>query len=595
MFNIVRKLIDLLSSQEKKEALIIVLMSIIMALFDVIGVASIMPFMAVLTSPSLVETNPFLSFIYIWLDFKNTKDFLYFLGVVVFLTLLISLLFKALTLFMMTRFTTMREFSISRRLFRGYLYQPYIWYLSRNSASLSKTILSEVQAAIGGALMPIMNLIAQVLVTLALISLLILANSELAMIVGGTIASTYIIIYFLMTKFLSKIGSNRVIANEARFTIASEAFGGIKDIKVGHLEEAYLNRFSVPAKTYAKSEAAATIASSIPRYFLEILAFGGIVLLILSLMSEADDFNSVVPIISLYAFAGYRLMPAMQQIFGSATQLKYADSILEVLHSDFKMLDPLPKKKYQGQSVFFRDFIQLKNIEFNYPQTKKNALNEINIKISVNNTIGIIGSTGSGKTTLVDLILGLIRPTKGTFEVDGIEINSLNFHDWQKLIGYVPQQIFLADDSISANIAFGVDPSEVNQNQVEVCASIANLHEFIVQDLPEAYETKVGERGIRLSGGQRQRIGIARALYSNPKVLILDEATSALDNITENLVMQAVYNLSRQITIIIIAHRLSTVEKCDKIFIMENGQVVDQGNFSSLLKNSKKFQKMTNL
>ena len=279
--NIINKLLDLLTVQEKKEVLLLVFMSLIMAIFDVIGVASIMPFMAVLTSPSLVESNAILAYVYNALNFKNIQDFLYFLGFFVFVTLLVSLSFKALTQYMTTRFTTMREYSISKRLFSSYLYQPYKWFLSRNSASLSKTVLAEVLAVIGGALIPIMNLLAQVSVSLALVILLIVADPKLALIVGGVTALTYVIIYLLMSKFLSRIGSERVEANEMRYTIASEAFGGIKDIKVGSHEEAYVKRFSGPAKTYARSEAAASIAQSLPKYFLEMVAFGGMVLIIL--------------------------------------------------------------------------------------------------------------------------------------------------------------------------------------------------------------------------------------------------------------------------------------------------------------------------
>mgnify|MGYP000120722151 CR=1 FL=1 len=595
MISIITKLLDLITAQEKKEVLLLVFMSIIMAIFDVIGVASIMPFMAVLSNPSMVDTNPILAFFYNFLSFSSTQDFLYFLGLVVFFTLLVSLSFKALTQYMMTRFTTMREFSISTRLFTSYLHQPYKWFLSRNSASLSKTVLAEVQAVIGGVLIPIMNLLAQVLIAVALIILLIAADPILALIVGGVVALTYICIYALMRKFLSRIGSDRVYANEMRYTILSEAFGGIKDIKVGNHEGSYIKRFSSPAKIYARSEAAASIASAMPKFLLEMVAFGGMVLIILYLMNESEDFNAVIPIISLYAFAGYRLMPAMQQIYGSAIQLKYANSVLDVLHSDVRSLDPLPKHNIDLGPLVFQDSIKLKNVDFSYPDSKKVALKNINIDIPFKSTIGIIGSTGSGKTTMVDLILGLINPSKGSLKIDGVEVNSYNFFQWQQSIGYVPQHIYLADDTIASNIAFGINPKDIDIKAVELCSTIANLHDFIVNDLPKGYETKVGERGVRLSGGQRQRIGIARALYKNPKLLVLDEASSALDNITEKLVMESLHSLGNKITVIIIAHRLSTVSKCDKIYMIEHGSIIGEGTYKSLMKSSQKFQEMTKL
>jgi ATP-binding cassette, subfamily B, bacterial PglK len=595
MISIIYKLLDLITFQEKKEALLLIFLSILMAIFDVIGVASIMPFMAVLTNPELVESNPILAFSYNSLKFDNVEDFLFFLGWLVFLTLVVSLSFKALNLYMMNKFTKMREYSISQRLFKSYLYQPYKWFLNRHSASLSKTVLAEVSAVIGGALIPTMNLLVQSLVSLALITLLIVADPKLAVVVAGVVGSLYLLIYFLMSNFLSRIGSERVEANEMRYRITSEAFGGIKDIKVGGHEESYLKRFDEPAKIYARAETAASVFSAIPKYFLEMVAFGGIILVILYFMSDAEDFNSVIPIISLYAFAGYRLMPSMQQIFDSAAQLKYANSVLDILHSDVSSLEPLSVEDNDSKPALkLSDRISLKDVDFYYPKSNKIILKKINLEVPAKKTIGIIGATGSGKTTTVDLILGLISPIQGTLKVDDVEVNLKNISQWQKSIGYVPQHIYLADDTIEANIAFGEEPSNIDKNIVELCCSIANLHEFIVNELPEGYATTVGERGVRLSGGQRQRIGIARALYNNPEVLILDEATSALDNITEKLVMDAVHNLSNKITVIIIAHRLSTVGRCDKIYMMEHGQIIDEGTYDSLLITNKKFQKMIN-
>jgi len=239
--------------------------------------------------------------------------------------------------------------------------------------------------------------------------------------------------------------------------------------------------------------------------------------------------------------------------------------------------------------------ISLNNIHFNYPNTSISTLKNINLSIPVYNTIGLIGATGCGKTTTVDIILGLLEAQKGTLEVDGKIITQENVRSWQRSIGYVPQQIYLSDDTILANIAFGVDVQDVNLKAVENAAKIANIHNFVTEELTKKYQTKIGERGIRLSGGQRQRIGIARALYHNPKLLILDEATSALDNLTEKAVMDAVHNLGNDITIILIAHRLSTVKKCDTIFLLEKGQLKEQGTFDKLIKVNKQFEKTANL
>ena len=238
--------------------------------------------------------------------------------------------------------------------------------------------------------------------------------------------------------------------------------------------------------------------------------------------------------------------------------------------------------------------ITLKNIYYNYPNVSRTALSGINLSIPVKTTIGLVGATGCGKTTTVDIILGLLEPQRGTLEVDGKIIKNNNSRAWQRSIGYVPQNIYLSDDTIAANIAFGIDPRDINKEKIEKCSKIANLHEFVINELPKQYQTTIGERGIRLSGGQRQRIGIARALYHNPQVLILDEATSALDNQTEEAVMDAVNNLSKNITIILIAHRLSTVKKCDQIFLLEKGKLKNQGTFDELIKNNDNFRRSAN-
>ena len=296
---------------------------------------------------------------------------------------------------------------------------------------------------------------------------------------------------------------------------------------------------------------------------------------------------------ALYALVGYRLMPSLQQIYASWATLSYAAPALDALHKDLmslKTVEPVPKST---AFMPFNQAITLSNIVFTYPKASQPSLKKISLEIRAYSTIGLVGSTGSGKTTTVDLILGLLEPQEGTLELDGQVINSSNRSCWQQSIGYVPQQIYLADDSLAANIAFGVEGNKIDQAAVERSAKIANLHEFVINELPHAYATTVGERGVRLSGGQRQRIGIARALYHNPQVLILDEATSALDNLTEQAVMEAVNNLGHEITIILIAHRLSTVRQCDHIFMLEKGEIKAQGNYEELNTSNQAFQKMT--
>jgi ABC-type bacteriocin/lantibiotic exporter with double-glycine peptidase domain len=567
-------------------------MIFVMAFLDMLGVASIMPFMTVLTNPQIIENNYLLNdifFISKKFGIDDKKQFVFFLGILVFIIMMLSIAFKALTLYAQIRFCTMREFSIGKRLVEGFLNHPYSWFLNRHSADLEKTILSEVSIIISHGLKPIMNLITYSSIAVMLIILLILVDPKLSLIVGFVLGSAYGIIYKLSRSFLKSIGTERMQANKELFTTITEAFGAIKEIKVGGLEKIFTERFSKPSKLSAKHALSAQLVSNLPKFFLEAVAFGGLVLMILYLMSRNAVFLDVLPIISLYAFAGYRLMPSIQQIYVSISQLRYIGSSLDSLYEDLKNIS-LTNFDKNTKALSFKQNISLNNLSFSYPDSNREALKNINLKIPANTTVGIVGSTGSGKTTLVDVILGLFDAKVGSLQVDDQIININNKRSWQKCIGYVPQQIFLADDTIEANIAFGTKYENIDIQKIKKVSKIANLHEFIVNELPLKYKTTVGERGIRLSGGQRQRIGIARALYQSPKLLILDEATNALDNLTEQVVMEAVHNVGKKITIILVAHRLSTVKKCDTIFLIEKGELKGQGNFEKLISTSKQFK-----
>lgn len=593
-----KKILYLLNPSEKKKIILLLILIFCMAFIDMIGVASILPFIAVVANPQLIETNTILKYLYQLssiLGVSSSKQFMFVLGILVFLFLIISLIVRALTHYAQIRFALMREYTIGARLIEFYLHQPYTWFLNRNSADLSKVILSGVNEIVYETILPSLNLIAQGLVTISILTILIIIDFKLAIIVGSVLITTYGTIFYFMKNILSQRGSDRLQANKDRFVSVSEAFGAIKEIKVGRLEKVYVNRFSLPAQLYASHQSASTAISHLPRYFIEGIAFGGMVLLVLILMKDGDLFANIVPVIALYAFAGYRIMPAIQQIYVAFTQLRVSRAALDGIHKDLMSSQFYEKDVTEIGVMPLTRSIVLNNIHFNYPKSKQAALKNINLSIPAFKKVGFVGVTGSGKTTTVDLILGLLSPNKGTVSVDGNIISSKNKSCWQKNIGYVPQQIYLIDDSVSANIAFGSNSQKIDRIAVEQAAKTANLHDYVTKELPNNYNTILGERGTRLSGGQRQLIGIARALYHKPQVLILDEATSALDNITEQNIMNAINNLGKEVTIILIAHRLSTVKNCDIIFLLERGELKDQGTYEELSKSSKLFKKMSKI
>lgn len=590
------KILVLLSSKERQQAYLLLSMITAMALLEVIGVASIMPFMSVLANPEQIEKNAHLNTVYTTIGFENTEDFLFFLGSMVFLAQVVSIGFKALTTYALVRYTQMREYTISKRLVTGYLAQPYDWFLNRHSADLGKTILSEVSQVINGALIPLMQLIAHGAVVVALVVLLIALDPLLALLVMIGLGSAYAFIYIALRGYLERIGKDRVEANRERFEVVQETFGGIKEVKIAALESSMIERFDNPAKRYAHRQSNAQVAAQLPRFAMEIVAFGGILAVVLYLMTAHNSFQQALPIISLYAFAGYRLLPALQQFYANLSKMRFSGAALDALHNDFTLLGSGPQGSLSHQRstpIDLQQSIVLEQLTYTYPGAERPALQNVHLSIPARTTVGLVGATGSGKTTLVDIVLGLLRPSTGVLKVDDTPIHGENMRAWQGNIGYVPQHIYLADDTVAANIAFGLPPEQIDQDAVERAARVANLHQFVISDMPHGYATQVGERGVRLSGGQRQRIGIARALYHDPEVLILDEATSALDNLTEQAVMEAVHNLGHRKTIILIAHRLSTVRECDQIFLLEKGELTAQGTFEELANNNPIFRAMT--
>ena len=590
--NYLKKIFNLLSSKAKKKTIFLLVMFFIMALLDIVGVASVMPFMATLANPELIKTNVYLNNFFHFLNFDNPESFLFFLGFLSFAFLLISLIFKAITTYLQSNFVFMQEYEIGMRLLEGYLRQPYAWFLGRNSSDLSKTILSEVAAVLNGAIIPAMILISQGLVVIMMLIFLIFINPKLIIVVASVMVIFYTLVFFSINKFLLRIGKEKVYVNKNRFLALNETFGSVKEVKLGESEMKFVYQFSKYAMPFAKQQSYLQSLSYLPRLALEAIGFGGLLLIILYLMNNTQDFDLIIPVIALYAIAGYRLLPAFQNIFSALTKLRFARPALDLLNDELANLSFNRSKISKIVKMKIKDNIELKNISFNYPGSSKLSIKDVSMKIKINNNIGIVGVTGSGKTTLADIILFLLTTDKGAIFVDGKPINSKNYRAWQKIIGYVPQQIYIADDTVSANIAYGIPPESVNKAAIKRSAKIANIHEFITKELKDGYKTILGERGKKLSGGQRQRIGIARALYNEPSILILDEATSALDSITERAVMNEINNLNKKITIIHIAHRLSTVRHSDQIYVLDKGQIKAHGTYNKLQSNSKIFREM---
>jgi ATP-binding cassette, subfamily B, bacterial PglK len=595
MFQTYRLIWGLLTARERRNFVLLILMTMVMAVFDVVGVAGILPFMTVLARPGLIHTNKVLIWLTQTLGLTSDHQVMVVLGLGVLAMILMGMVVRAIVTYAQIRFSLMRAYSIASRLLSGYLRQDYVWFLSRNSADLGQALLSEIDGVIRESVLPAVLVLSNALTVLLIGALLFIIEPWVAIGATGLLLTFYLVIYFTLRPRLGRVGKLRLQANRQRFHVVQEISGGIKEVKVMGLEVQSLQRFRIPSQQMARYQTLGLVIGRLPRYALEGITFGGFILMVLVMMIlRGDDLSDLVPLFGLIGMAGIKLFPALQQIYQELTQIRFSEAALKKLHQNVATFGTPAAPLADAPALRLRERLELRDLHFRYPGAERDTLDGFSAVISARSTVGVVGGTGAGKTTVIDLILGLLSPDAGTISVDGTPVTPDRIRAWQKSLGYVPQHIFLSDNTVAANIAFGAAPDQIDMAAVEHAARVANLHDFVMNDLPQGYQTAVGERGVRLSGGQRQRIGIARALYHNPDVLILDEATSALDNVTERAVMEAVHNLGHEKTIIMIAHRLSTVEDCDTILLLEQGQLVAQGTYQELVAGNDKFRRMAN-
>lgn len=592
MFKTIKELFQLLTPLQRRRLYVLQLLVVLMAFMELVGIASIGPFMALIANMELLETNAFLSQIYRATGLSNPNDFLFFTGFCVLVMLGLASATSIFTTWRLSIYSMEVGTEIADRLYQHYLNQEWLFHASGSSAQLIKQISTEAYRVTFSLIVPALQMNSRIILAL-FISIAIISYSPIIAIVGLFIFfSGYLISYALVKRHLTNNGIIVSTANTNRFRLMHEGFGGIKDLLLIGNKKYFVNKFKTNGKKLAYAQGSTLAFSQVPRYFMELVAFSAMIILILALLKlNGGLVSQALPILSVYALAGFKLLPALQQIYGSIATIKGGVPAFESIKPDLiasKATKPNPKQHTQQLTV---GDIQLNNISFTYPQKKQPALDSISLCIAKNSIVGFVGESGSGKSTIIDIILALIQPQTGELKIGDTAINQSNKNAWQKYIGFVPQSIFLSEGSILENIAFGIEKEEINLEKVRQAASLARLDELI-DSLENGLNTKVGERGIQLSGGQRQRIGIARALYNNAEVLVFDEATSALDGITEKYIMDAIHDLSGQRTIIMIAHRLKTVKKCHQIFVLDKGKLIDQGNFEELIKNNKKFKEM---
>jgi len=585
----------LLSRSLRNRSIRILLLVFGMAFLDTLGIFSVMPFLAVLSNPDVILNNDYLHSVYVLVNKFGIKDeghFLVLLGVSSFFLILFSAIYKIYTLYKLNSHVENIRYELSNELLGSYIAQPYQYFLFRNSSEMSKNVLSEIDNLVLNFYRPLFLFAANFLIAFFIISALIIVNYILAITVGFVLGGLYALVIFLNSKKLKSMGYDVVNYNKGRFKSSNEVFNGIKVVKIHGCENEYLQKFDRFSKLYSSIYASYHTLIQVPKHIVEAIAFGGVILIILFFMiaegvTGNDNIALIIPIVGLYTFSAYRLQPAIQQIFVGISSMIYSASAIQNLSNE---ISNAPYSNTTDQSVSFASAIELKNVSYSYPGSSSYALRNINLNIPKGSSLGIVGTSGSGKSTLLDLLLGLLHPTEGYVSVDGKFLLKNGPQLDKKKIGYVPQDVFLSDASILENIAFGVPKKDIDYERAIVCADIAHIHDFIVNEMPDGFNSFVGERGIRLSGGERQRIGLARALYHQPDILVFDEATSALDNITEANITNSISKLPESITIITVAHRISTVRNYDNIIYLVDGKILVEGSYQYLIDHSSEFQ-----
>ncbi len=595
MISILKDLFDVLTAKQRKRLITMQLFLLGISILELAGVTSIAPYIAVVMDPGLIRENDILRNLYEAYSFETDRQFLIYLGMLVLLFVLVGNIFSIIVTWVITKYSqyTGQEFAV--RLYRYFLHSPYSFHVENNSSELMSKISMETNRVTFHVIYPLMKINVKLITVVLILTGLVLLDPYLAVIAATVLIGSYLLIYSMVKTMLNRNGKTITRENARRFMAMNEGFGGIKELKLLGKESYYTNILEKASFSLANVTSKNLVISLVPRYLLEVLAFGGILSIVLYLLFKSGDINTVIPLLSLYALAGFKLLPAFQQIYGGMANLRGGINAFEGVKEDLenaKKTEMLMRSQSSG--LINSGDIELERICKTYKGAEKPLFSDLSLSIKENTTVGIAGSSGAGKTTLVDIILGLVKVDSGRLSVDGVEIKDENIRAWQRQLGYVPQSIFLSDSSIASNIAFGVDANEIDYNKLDEVLKMAKLDDF-VNLLPAKLNTVVGERGAQLSGGQRQRIGIARALYNDARVLVLDEATSALDGIMESEVMEAITGLHQLKTVIIVAHRLTTLKNCDTIFFLENGELIEQGTYDHLLKNNQTFLKMANL
>lgn len=558
-----KKLLAITTRQEKKNFIILIFMSIFLSVIETVGISAIMPFITLASDPSKIVSNKYSKMVYDSFEFSTTTNFMIFFGLFLIGFYIFRAIYSMFYNYILNKFAFGRFHAFAFRLFKNYTNLPYKRFVKRNSAELIKTIVNEA-SNLSFYIQSLLLMFSEFFTVVLLYALLLLMDWKMTLVLTILLGAKVLFLLFFLKKRIEKEGTRRSTMQSKFYKILNETFGNFKIIKLIQNEEKLYSEFSSISHGYAKANIVSNTLNQLPRLSLETIGFSVLIGIVVYVLFEYNDASFVLPIISMYALALYRILPALNRILSNYNTLLFLSNSLDIVYSDLSYTPQTEGKDF----IDFKNKIELTNVSFEYNKNKK-VLENINISINKGDKVAFVGESGSGKSTLVDLIIGLYKPLSGEIVIDDKKLTSDNVKSYRSKVGYIPQSIYLFDGTVGENVAFGY---EYDKEKIMEVLKKANIYDFLSSK--EGIDTLVGDGGIQLSGGQKQRIGIARALYSDPEILVLDEATSALDNETEAKIMDEIYETSQDKTLLIIAHRLSTIERCDRKIMLSNGKII---------------------
>ena len=594
MRDIIRKFLYILPKRDPIKIVVLFIMMMVAAALEVLGIGMIPAFVAIVASPDrILEYEPLLP-ILAFLDITTARDLLIWGSVALLGIFIIKSMYKLFFNYFEARYIYNRRYQISHRMMSSYMQAPYTFHLQRNTAELLRNITQEVTILIGNVLTMILDISKQAVIAISILLFLFIAEPLITLFVilfAGLSSGTFLI---LTKKKVKAYGKREQQHRSEMIKAVNQGLGGIKDARVLNREAEFIEKFRTEARNSTRLLTYMSYTKKIPHPLIETTAVMGMMLIASLLVWQGRSMEVIVPTLTLFAVAIVRLMPAIRSLTSDYTHLVYNIVALDPIYSDLKELDESSKKfikeRKASRPLKLERLIEARNVEYVYPNSDEQALRGVSFEIPKGHAVGFVGESGAGKTTVVDLLLGLMEPSSGEILVDGRNIHD-DLSAWQLNIGYIPQSIYLADETLRSNIAFGIPEKEIDDDKVIRALELAQL-KGLIERLPDGLHTILGEDGTRLSGGQRQRVGIARALYHDPEVLVMDEATSALDNLTEKEITNAIEALKGDRTVIMIAHRLTTVENCDRLYLMKDGKITDSGTYHELVDTNKEFRRM---